>query len=190
MRRLMSLLAVAGMILATAVFWSGSAAAQPARAVKAAPACPHASQYPPTPNAMVESSATVVTVGQHIKVSGTHYCPNESVDLTIHGQDVGTGHTDGNGSFDPTVTVPAPAGSVLLCGVGASGLSADRDCIRLNARAAGGASASAPGGTGGSGNGTAFTGTDLATLIAGACALLAIGVAFATAGRRQKAARS
>lgn len=150
-----------------------------AAAVTAVDSCPHPTPYPPSPNATVQSSSTHPTVGQHIEASGIHYCPDEDVTITIGGAFVGTGHTDSTGKFDPDVIVPGPAGSKQLCGIGASGLATDQDCLTLDVQAP-------PTGTKGNGGGVAFTGVEIGSLIAVAVALIIGGVVFARAGARRK----
>jgi hypothetical protein len=123
------------------------------------------------------SSTTTPFVGQHIEASGIQYCPNEDVRLTIGGHFVGTAHTNSGQSFDPQVVVPAPVGDQLLCGVGASGLSSDQDCLTLHV-----VSPTAPN----SGPPLSFTGVEIGAMVAVAIALLVGGVLFATVGRRRK----
>lgn len=130
-----------------------------------------------SPDATIMSSTTTPFVGEHIEASGIKYCPNESVRLTIGGQFVGTAHTNGVGSFDPQVVVPGPVGDKQLCGVGASGLSLDQDCLTLHVVS--------PTTTSG-GPGLAFTGVEIGAIVAVALALLVGGALFATAGRRRK----
>jgi hypothetical protein len=133
--------------------------------------------YPPSPHATIMSSTTTPLVGQTIEASGTAYCPNEDVRLTLAGAFVGTTHTDGTGAFDPPLKV-TKLGSQPLCGIGASGLPNDRDCITLIA--------STPHGTNGGGGGTSFTGVDILLLCALAAGLIAVGWALLTAGRRKR----
>ncbi|HEV7193749.1 MAG TPA: hypothetical protein VGN35_11160 [Jatrophihabitantaceae bacterium] len=155
------------------------ASATPRTAV-AGPPCPGSTLYPPSPDATIMSSTTTPVIGQKIDASGIKYCPNENVTLTIAGQFVGTAHTDSAGSFDPTqVTVPGPVGDKLLCGIGASGLVDDRDCLTLHVRA----------GSGPNSNHLGSTGVEVATIIAVAVALLGGGALFLSAGRRRKSAR-
>ena len=183
MRRLISRVVLLGLLATSAFAVPVAAQAHPvaAKAVTAAPkqVCPHPTPYPPSPNATVQSSTTRPRVGQHIEASGIHYCPNEDVTITIAGQFVGTGHTDNAGTFDPGVVVPGPPGKKQLCGIGASGLSRDRDCLTLFVQGSG---------TGGqsSGGGTSFTGVEIGAMIAVAIALLVGGVVFARAGARRK----
>ena len=171
-----------GLLVTSVLFVPFSANAAPVRLATAAPACPHAKPYPPTPNATVLSSTTHPKVGQTIEASGIHYCPNENVRLTIGGKFVGNAHTNSVGAFDPPVVVPGPfSATKLLCGVGASGLPNDRDCLTLFLAGAG-----TGGHHGSNGGGTSFTGVEIGALIALASLLLVGGVVFLRAGQRRK----
>jgi len=159
---------------------AGASAAHAGGRLTAAPAgnCPGPG-YPPRPNATIMSSTTTPSTGQTIEASGTHYCANEDVNITLGGNHVTTTHTDSVGSFDPAVTVNYPAGTkVELCGIGASGLSNDQDCLTLTI--AGGLGTS-PGNNGGQ----PMTGVEIAGLTVLAVALLGGGVAFMAAGKRR-----
>ena len=194
MRRLIRFVAVAALLLAGLLAVPAAAGAAPgARAAAPQEICPGAVAYPMSPGATIMSSTTTPYVGQTITVSGVNYCPDEDVDITIGGKHVATTHTDGNGAFDSEVVVPAPTGQRVLAGVGASGLSADRDSLMLTIRAGAGVEPVAvgpAGGSGGSGSGSgtgglAFTGTEIALLIALAAALLGGGIGLMYAGRRR-----
>jgi hypothetical protein len=170
-RRLAGLLAV----LTAFVVLPASAYGTPVRAAAAAAdACP-GSNYPVVPGATVQASTTRPKVGQHIEASGIHYCPNEDVRVTIAGKFVGTGHTDNNGSWDPEVVVPGPPGDKPLCGIGASGLPNDADCLTLTVQ-----------GNGVNPQPPASTGVAVASLIAIAGILLVSGIVFVRAGRRRQ----
>lgn len=172
------LLAATLLVLAVPVALPGTATAAPLHAAPSG-SCPGSQAYPPTADATVEASSTAPAAGASIEVSGVHYCGNEDVTITIAGKTAGTAHTDAQGSFDPEVVVPGPSGAKQLCGVGASGLAADADCLTLTVQTAGGQAEPASGGT-------AFTGADIALIVAVAVLLLAGGVAFSTAGRRRR----
>ncbi len=176
---------VAALLVGAALAVPASAAAGPL-AGSAPATCPKPKPYPPPPSATVQSSTTTPRVGQTIEASGIGYCPDEDVTITISGKQVGTAHTNAGGSFDPPVVVPGRAGQKQLCGIGASGLSTDRDCLTLTVSGAAANDASASAAAGGGGGGTAFTGTEAALLLALAVLLLAGGVAFATAGRHRR----
>jgi hypothetical protein len=128
---------------------------------------------------MVQASTTHPKVGQKIEASGVHYCPDEDVTITISGKFVGTAHTNSAGSFDPQVVVPGPVGDKPLCGIGASGLPNDRDCLTLFVQGAG----VNPGSSGG---GTSLTGVEIGAMVAVASLLIVGGVAVARAGARRK----
>jgi hypothetical protein len=146
-------------------------------AAPAAGACPGSDvNYPVVPGATVQSSTTRPKVGAKIEVSGIKYCPNEDVRITISGKFVGTGHTDDQGSFDPQVVVPGPTGQKPLCGIGASGLPNDADCLTLTVT---------NGGTSGEHH-PATTGVEVASLVAIAAILLVSGAVFVRAGRRRR----
>jgi hypothetical protein len=167
MRRVLSALAVVGMIAAS-VFYAQSA-----------------SGYPVGTQAEIFSSTTTPFVGETIEVSGKHYHPLEDVTLTIDGIFVGTAHTDVNGAFDPPAIVPDRLGDRELLGVGASGQPDDVDSLILHIRdrGVGGTSASSsPGG------GLSFTGVQVAGLGFIAAVLLVGGGLFVAAGRKRKSA--
>lgn len=178
MRRVVT--ALVALALGALALLGGPAVASAApRAAVAGPPCPGSTLYPPSPDATIMSSTTTPFINQRIEASGIKYCPNEDVTLTIAGKFVGTAHTDSAGSFDPQVTVPGPAGDKLLCGIGASGLVHDRDCLTLHVRT----------GTGPNSNHLGSTGVEVATIIAVAVILLGGGALFLGAGRRRKSAR-
>jgi hypothetical protein len=178
MRRLYCALAVLFIALAAFVTAPAVAMASPASIHAVAPATCLPGVYPPPQQATIMSSTTTPFIGQKIEASGINYCPDEDVRLTIAGTFVGTAHTDFSGSFDPQVTVPGPVGDKELCGVGASGLPTDQDCLTLHVKA----ESNGPGGP-------AFTGVQIAALVLVAVALLAGGGFFAAAGRRKSTTR-
>jgi hypothetical protein len=181
-RRLLSAVAVLGLVFAGLM--AGPVSAGAAATTSAASGnCP-GSQYPPQ-QATIMASTTTPNINQTIEVSGINYCPNEDVTLTIRGQYVGTAHTDSQGSFDPPVVVPGPAGQAVLEGVGASGLPTDKDSLILTIRGttpAGGSETTVPGG-----GGLSHTGVAVAGLIAIAVVLLGGGALLSGAGRRRRA---
>lgn len=139
--------------------------------------------YPPVPHATILVSTTTPLLNATVEVSGTAFCADETVTLTLQGTVVGTAHTDAAGNFDPPVKITKSGSSLQLCGVGASGLAGDRDCVTLNTNAS---SASGTSGTSAGGGGTALTGTDIALLCLLAAVLLAGGGAAVVAGRRRR----
>jgi hypothetical protein len=192
MRRAIRLIMALGLLTAGLLIGQSGAVASPsgALAIAAPGTCPKPATYPPTPGATVRSSTTSPFLGQTIEVSGTNYCPDEDVDIRIGGQHVGTAHTDASGNFDPPVVVPGPAGSRVLDGIGASGLSNDRDsltlCVTGDAVCSGTGGTTAPS----SGGGLPFTGTQVTGLIVLAIVLLGGGGAAIYAGRRKRASHT
>lgn len=185
MRRIIARLAVLALIF-TALFAAPALARTPAQSPATAP-CPHSGQYPPTTQATVQTSTTNPTVGQQIKISGVHYCANEDVQVTLAGKTVGTAHTGADGSFDFELTVPGPPGTMRVCGLGASGLPNDADCLNIVVQSAGNQGVGNGAGNN-NGGGTAFTGANIALLCALAALLIAGGVAFSARGRRANSA--
>jgi hypothetical protein len=187
MRRLLAPLMAASLLMLLPALISSAGAAPTQAAQQAAPgSCPKPKPYPPGPNATVEVNTTIPHVGDPLEISGIKYCPDEDVDLTIAGQHVGTAHTDSTGAFDPQVTTPGPPGRKQVCGVGASGLTTDRDCLFIHVPAAGASSAAPPGPSGG----TAFTGVQIALLGLLALVLVVGGVVVATLGRNRRPERA
>lgn len=140
------------------------------------------SNYPPQPHATIMASTTTPSVGETIEASGVAYCPNEDVRITLAGKFVTTTHTDSTGAFDPPVTVHR-TGKLPLCGIGASGLPNDRDCLTLTVKSHGQGGVHNPGG-----GGTSFTGTDLMLIVVVAAVLLGAGATLLVAGRRRRVA--
>lgn len=151
--------------------------------------------YPPKtgPSAQLSASTTFAHVGDTIETSGAHYVANEKVTIYISGSmkeckpgtlkhaiKVGVATTDSNGSFDPPVVVPNVSGDVLIFGIGASGLPYDYATQPLTILGAGGSS--------GSTQPPAHTGTDIALMFGVAAVLLGAGVVFTQVGRRRRTA--
>jgi hypothetical protein len=185
MGRLARHLFVAG-ASAAAVLTPAMALAAPAGAAPhalAAGNCSSTAYSTITPSAQIQSSTQTPFIGESIEASGVNYCPNEDVTITLRGKDVGTAHTDNNGSWDPAaITVTGPTGTAELCGIGASGLSNDRSCLTLTITANGTDGQN----NGSDGGGTAYTGVEIAGLIVLAVGLIGGGAALVTAGRKRK----
>jgi hypothetical protein len=183
MKRLPVLFALLGLLLGATLAAPATALGRPAARVLAG--CTN-DAYPPSPHATIMASTTTPTVGETIEASGVKYCANEDVALTLDGAAVGTAHTDGQGSFDPPVVVNKAGSALQLCGIGASGLPTDRDCITLsttsNNQGTGGGSNNSNGG------GTAFTGLDVAALCLLAAVLLLAGGGLVVSSRRKRVA--
>jgi hypothetical protein len=185
MRRILVPLVAASvlMLLPTAVCGAGAA---PVHAGNQVAGCPHPRPYPPAPDATVEVNTTDPHVGDPLEISGIIYCPDEDVALTIASQHVGAAHTGSAGSFDPQVTTPGPPGPKQVCGIGASGLATDRDCLLIQVQGAG----SSEGPPAGQGGGTAFTGVQIALLGLLALMLVVGGVVVTTFSRNRRPERT
>lgn len=182
--RARAIVAIAATLLGLALAVPASAGASGPRAL--AGAC-NGNAYPPSPHAQIEVSTTTPSVGETIEVSGTAYCPDEDVRITLAAAFVTTTHTDGTGAFDPPVKV-TKSGKLRLCGIGASGLADDRDCLMLTVRSHGVAGVNAGPGGPGSPGGTAFTGLDLLLIIIVAAVLIGSGALLLRGGRRRRTA--
>jgi hypothetical protein len=182
MRRMWTL-SVAALVALGLILAVPAAAASATGLAAAAGAC-NDSNYPPSPHATIMSSTTTPSVGETIEASGVAYCPDEDVRITLAGKFVGTTHTDQAGDFDPPVKV-TQTGRLLLCGIGASGLPNDRDCLTLTVKANNqGGGGHNPGG----GGGTSFTGVDILLILLAGLVLLVAGWALIVAGRRKRLA--
>jgi hypothetical protein len=174
-------------ILATTALAFGLVVAVPAASASTphtlAGAC-NGNAYPPSPHAQIQASTTTPSVGETIEASGIAYCPDEDVRITLAGTFVTTTHTDGTGAFDPPVKV-TKTGKLRLCGIGASGLANDRDCLILTVKSHG-VAGQPP--THGGGSGTSLTGVDILLIVIAAAVLLGAGGAFVAAGRRKRLA--
>ena len=183
MRRLPALVMVLGLFLGAAFALPEAALSSPAHTL--AGACSDTA-YPPSPHATIMSSTTTPNVGQTIEASGTRYCPDEDVALTIDGTAVGTAHTDAHGAFDPHVVVNKAGSHLQLCGIGASGLADDQDCLTLSTPTA--TSSESTGGST-SHSGTSLTGTDILALCLLAAALIGGGAVLMVTSRRRLATK-
>jgi hypothetical protein len=183
LRRVLAPLAVASLLALLPGTVSGAIAA-PVHASAdqhaAAGTCPKPKPYPPAPSATVQVNTTRPNVGETLEISGIAYCPDEDVELTIAGEHVGTAHTDAQGNFDPPVTTPGPPGQKQVCGIGASGLATDRDCLLIQVQGAG--DTTTPPAQGG---GTSFTGVQIALLGLAALVLIVGGVLLTTLTRNR-----
>jgi hypothetical protein len=194
MRRLIRIVVVAA--LAGAALLAVPAAALAASGSVSAGVCVKASAYPPESGPTLMVSTTTPYQGQTISTSGTGFCPDETVTLTIGATVMATTHTDGGGTFDPPIHITQDPGRYRLVATGKLG---DRASVGLQVRsgsavapvsvhrpaANGHALAGAGSGTGG----LAFTGTDVAMLVALAAILLGGGGYLAYAGRRRRLLR-
>jgi hypothetical protein len=178
MRRIRTLTSAAVVALGLTLAVPAGAASATGLATAMAGACNN-SNYPPAPHATIMASTTTPSIGETIEASGVAYCPNEDVRITLAGRFVTTTHTDSTGAFDPPVTVHQ-TGKLPLCGIGASGLPNDRDCLTLTV------TAHQQGGGHNPGGGTSFTGTDIMLIVLAAAVLLGAGGGLLVAGRRRR----
>lgn len=144
-------------------------------------ACAKPQHYPPVSGANIQVSTTRVTIGDQLTVAGAHFCGDERVTISIAGDPATAVHTDVAGAFaGRSIVVHGKPGRKQVCGTGASGVAADRDCIAIRAFAyASGQSRGKPH--------TAITGGQIALVCALGLLLLAGGVAASTAGRSARA---
>lgn len=181
MRRVWTLTSAAIVALGLTLAVPAAGASATGLAAALAGACNN-SDYPPQPHATIMASTTTPSVGETIEASGVAYCPNENVRITLAGKYVTTTHTDSTGAFDPPVTVHR-TGKLPLCGIGASGLPNDRDCLTLTVTAN-----HQQGGAHNPGGGTSFTGSDIMLIVVAAAVLLGAGAVLLVAGRRRRLA--
>ena len=193
MRRLIRLLALPAVLVAASALGVSAAAAAPHGAAVAVNVCATASTYPPSTGPALAVSTTNPYRGQMIDVTGSGYCPDESVSLTLAGKVVGSAHTDGAGAFDPSVKIDVDPGTYQLVGTGAKGDSAS---ATLTVRSSSGvepvSTQRAPAGNGAApqgngGGGLAFTGIDIALIVGIAVLRLGGGGYLLHAGRRRHA---
>lgn len=139
-----------------------------------------ADPYPPTSGCTISSSDTTVTGGQTLTVTGSGFPANAAVTLTVHSTPtpLGSVHTDANGGFTDTVTIPASVtGDDHIIVASSGSLTCQFD---PTAQSSGGSA------TGSSNSGTpASTGFATLTATGVALALLAGGLAFVLIGRRR-----
>ena len=141
---------------------------------------PAAAQYPPT-SGDLQVSATVVSPGQSIAVSGSGFCPSTAVSVTLTRspsgtpQPVGTFTTDASGKFSGNVTIPADAapGSFSLKASGSDTNCRTNRVLNANLRVR-------------SAQALSNTGTDVLTPILWAAGAILIGTLFVFASRRRR----
>ncbi len=196
MRRLVRVIAVLALVLGVLTVGFGSATAAPVDASRAGFAaatanCTGPSGYPVKAGATISVSTTNPYHGQTIVVTGSNFRAGEVVTIYLGATQAAQTHADSKGGFRISLRVTSAAGKVQLRAVGAVCGSA---ALSLLVRSASGveptsAQNTPPGaGSGAAGNsagGLAFTGLDIAALIALAIALLAGGLYLTRAGRRR-----
>lgn len=123
--------------------------------------------YPPGAQTIGVSDSTVVPC-EAITVTGSHYVPGITLDVTFDGEVIGTAQVDANGEFSLTVQIPCDAtpGTHVLAAGGAT--------TQLTVLAAGGLADGVPG-----------TGGDVGAGIAMMASLIAIGIVALVVTRRR-----
>lgn len=197
MRRLMKVLVVSALLLTSLTISVRAASAATAGGFLAASStCGGATGYPVKAGATLAASTTTPYSGQTIEVSGRNFRPGENVTLSLNGKSVATVKADSAGSFDTSLKITAPPGKFELTATGSvCGVTGLLLAIRGGSGVLPVTSTKSPGvGSGGSatgqGGGLAFTGVDVAMLVAVALVLIGGGGYLAHAGRRRHARRT
>ncbi len=141
---------------------------------------PAAAQYPPTTGDL-QVSATVVSAGQSITVSGANYCPNTAVSITLTRspsgtpEPVGSFTTDSQGAFSGSVTIPSTAspGSFTLQATGTNSNCSNTRVLSANLRVRSARALSA-------------TGTNVLPWLLLAAGAILIGTLFVVTARRRR----
>lgn len=167
-------------------------------AASAAPVNTGPRSYPITVCSTLSISSQQVRPGQSLTVTGTNFKANASVHLILKSvsggatYDLKTVTTNSRGSFSTTITMPDSAinagnFNVLATSGARTGQGCPADPVQeLDVLAA----STSQGGSGtGSGGGTAFTGVDIAALVAAALVLIGGGALLASRGRRRSGVR-
>jgi hypothetical protein len=149
--------------------------------------------YPPTTCATLSLSTTHPAPGASITVVGASFDPDARIRLRIVSPKIylGTVHSNGSGGFTTTVKMPAgltgarfitaEGGQVNVCPVDPQQI-----YIQGSAAASGNAGGGGANSGGSNGGGIAFTGEDIAGLLAVALALIGLGVLL---NRRSRAGK-
>jgi len=150
-----------------------------------------AQTYPPqVAGELLISDATIdCRAGEPITVSGTGWQANETVQILLDGQLIGSATPDSAGAFSTTVTPPAGSstGEHRLEGrQGSRSASATVTCVGGAVSRGGGGDVGAAGGTqGGVAGGVAFTGANITVGLLILVGLLAAGGLTLALGRRR-----
>jgi hypothetical protein len=208
MRRMMRVLVAVGAVAALALAGAAVIVAPAVAAPSAGSVCSPGQPYPPSAGVMLRVSTDTPYQGQSIEVSGSGYCANETVTLMMSAQRLGTAHASAKGSFEVKERITENPGRYRLTGTGQDG---DHASVAMTVRPGSGVEpisahrpgANAPGANGhapaangavpaaggpGAG-GLAFTGVDVALLIAIAVVPLGAGSYLVYAGRRRRLTR-
>ncbi|MEX1046745.1 MAG: hypothetical protein WD757_03970 [Actinomycetota bacterium] len=142
-------------------------------------AAPAMAQYGEDPTAGVGDSNP--SPGETTTVFGANWCPGSTVDILFDGHKIGTGQVDSEGNFSEPVTIPANAspGHHTITVVGLDFACENVRSVNIGIFVSGGAGAG--------GAGLAFTGANISVGAVILAALVIVGLAAITAGRRRKA---
>jgi hypothetical protein len=196
MRRLIRVIVVSALVLTSLTISMRAASATTSGGFMAATStCGSGTGYPVKAGATLAVSTTTPYSGQTIDVSGTNFQPGEKVTLKLNGKTVDTVTADGKGSFSTSFKVTSAPGKFELTATGAvCGVAGLLLAIRGGSGVGGVTATQSPGSggaaTGQGGGGLAFTGVDVALLLAVALALIGGGGYLAHAGRRRHARRT
>jgi hypothetical protein len=178
-------------ILALVVALAGLLLAAPAAQARAA--APTDPVYPPTTCPTISVSTTHPLPGATITVVGTNFDPNTKVTLRIKSPSIFLRSvvSDNGGSFTTTVKLPPGLfGNRLIIAIGGQTGGCPADPVQITIQNGSSNSGGNGGGNGNNGGGTAFTGTDVAGLLALAAALIGLGVLLNRRSRSAKRAPS
>jgi len=168
MRRVMSVIAALGLMMAS-VFFAASAQAAPT--------------YPPGECATLSISATTAHIGDTLHISGVGFTPGDELDIVIHSDPVVIKHisVDASGIFGFDWVVPDLSdGNHVITVEGSSNATCPIDPLEI---VISGTNPTEPGGN-------ANTGAKIAGMVGIAAVLLVGGTALTVFGRRRKASGS
>lgn len=144
--------------------------------------------YPPTTCAQLATSTTHPQPGATITVTGTSFDADATIRLYIEKPRtfLRSVKSDADGSFSTTVTLPdGLTGNRVITAIGGQVNVCPIDPVQISIQGGAAASAGGGGSTNG-GGGTAFTGVDIAALLAAAAGLIGVGVLMNRKGRTAK----
>lgn len=196
MRRLIRVIVVSALVLTSlTISMRAASATTPGGFDAAAATCSGGAGYPVKAGATLAVSTTTPYRGQIIDVSGANFKAGDNVTLKLDGKAVATVKADSKGSFSTSIKITSKPGKFELTATGAScGVAGLLLAIRGSSGVGGVTATQSPGAggaaTGQGGGGLAFTGVDVAMLVAVALALIGGGGYLAHAGRRRHARRT
>ena len=167
-------------VLALLVLALGLSLVAPATAAEA---------YPPTTCATLGVSTTHPAVGAKVTVTGANFVPNHQVKLVLKTKTyfLVSLTTDASGAFSVQVQLPAGVTGqhrILAIGGSPNGNGCPSNPVQIiNVHGPGSPTATSTATP--SGGPPAFTGVDIAALLAAAAVLIAAGVLFARSGKRR-----